>query len=86
MPQIIFFVALADCYLVSEYDTDCPHSYNCATTMFLVDARPHHLIILFPSSTLRVAPFPNVCLSRRALQNPRTVQPLFDALSHFQAW
>ena len=86
MPSIIFFVALADCYLVSEYDTDCPRSYNCATTLFLVDARPHHLIIRFPSSTLRVAPFPTVCLSRRALQNPRTLRPLFDDVSRFRVW
>jgi len=72
MPQIVFFVSLADCYFVSEYDTDYPRSYNLATTLFLMDRRPHHLIVRFRSCTLRVCAFPTVLLGRRSLQNPRT--------------
>jgi hypothetical protein len=83
MPQIIFCVSLADLFFVSEYDTDCPRSYQVSHTMLLIDGRPHHLIVRFRSCTLRVCSFSNVWLIRRTLANPRLVQPLFDE-GHFR--
>jgi hypothetical protein len=76
MPQIIYAVPLVNFYLVSEYDTDCPRSYCLASCQFLIDRRPHHLIICFPSCTLRVSPFPFVSLTRSSLMHPQTTQIL----------
>jgi hypothetical protein len=81
--DILFCVSLAHCLLVPDFPlgTDVPYAYRLSETCFLSDRRPHHLIIIFPSCTLRVHLLPDVFLSRTSLRLPLSLKPSFDARS-----
>jgi hypothetical protein len=82
--DIVWTVSLAHCLLVSEpvsdcltdvhrlTDTDCPlpTHYWLHMHTFISDRRPHHLMIVFPSCTLRIGLLPDVFRTRYALRVP----------------
>ena len=52
---------------------------HLSETLFIVEDRPHHLIISLPSVTLRVCPLSRIFLFRFNTITPPTIQPQIDA-------
>ena len=71
---VIARASLMDCWLVSD-SSDYPTYYNVATTLFASDIRPHYLVVLLPSITIRVCLLSDVFLSRHMIAVPPTIKP-----------
>ena len=81
--DIIWCVSLAHCILVPIYpvETDCPSTplaYWIHMSPFISQRRPHHLIIVFPSCTLRVCSISEVFLTRFTFRTPPMIRPPTD--------
>ena len=80
--DILWKVSLAQCVLVQSdapcspyYLMDClpvPNVYRLHTTLFVSDRRPHHLILVFPSVTIRAGYFSSIWLTRYGFQSSAT--------------
>ena len=75
---IILHASVAMFRFVLDYPfdgTDLPRTYPVSERLFLADGRPHYLICIFPSCTLRVHHFPDLFLTRFTLRVPPTFKP-----------
>ena len=71
---IIARASLTDSWLISG-SSDYPTYCNVATTLFASDTRPHYLVVLLPSITIRMCLLSDVFLSRHMITMPPTIKP-----------
>ena len=74
--DIVFSASLIQCLLIPTQFSDClPPMTPIASALFVSDPRPHNLIIVFPTCTLRVCLLPDLFLVRFTIRVPSELKP-----------